>query len=428
LKAAAGMPITITITTGPEARLPKLAIRQLERRYLLAASVIALVTLAVVAAAFYLRATDNLSAAALQWTVIAAVAAAGSAAVAVVARLAQRLNPMSKDFFDRLLGSMSEALLVTDAAGRIERVNAAAADLFGRSEAELRGLTVDELIASNERRRGAGSSRPRDGRITRPDGVTLNVSYTVSELRNERNEVEGRIYSAQNIDERKRIEQRIRYLARIDSLTKIANRMQFQHLLQQDIARARRARQYLALLYLDVDRFKDINDTFGHAAGDTSLEIFVRRILAELPEHAHAGRLAGDEFAVLLPGFSSLDALVGELPQMANRILRVTGRQFDVHGEEIFMTASIGIAVYPRDGDNVIDLIRNADAALYQAKKAGGNCFEIYSTDMNTAAVERLMMKSKLRRAFERDELRLHYQPKYSLKTGRIEGAEALVR
>jgi diguanylate cyclase (GGDEF)-like protein/PAS domain S-box-containing protein len=335
---------------------------------------------------------------------------------------------MSKDFFDRLLGSMSEALLVTDAAGRIERVNAAAADLFGRSEAELRGLTVDELIASNERRRGAGSSRPRDGRITRPDGVTLNVSYTVSELRNERNEVEGRIYSAQNIDERKRIEQRIRYLARIDSLTKIANRMQFQHLLQQDIARARRARQYLALLYLDVDRFKDINDTFGHAAGDTSLEIFVRRILAELPEHAHAGRLAGDEFAVLLPGFSSLDALVGELPQMANRILRVTGRQFDVHGEEIFMTASIGIAVYPRDGDNVIDLIRNADAALYQAKKAGGNCFEIYSTDMNTAAVERLMMKSKLRRAFERDELRLHYQPKYSLKTGRIEGAEALVR
>src|SRR5690606_325660 len=159
-----------------------------------------------------------------------------------------------------------------------------------------------------------------------------------------------------------------------------------------------------------------------------SLEIFVRRVVAELPANAYAGRLAGDKFAVVLSGFTNLDALIAELPQVAARILRVTGKPFDVHGEEIFMTTSIGIAVYPRDGDNVIDLKRNADAALYQAKKAGGNCFEVYSTDMNTAAVERLMMKSKLRRAFERDELRLHYQPKYSLKTGRIEGAEALVR
>ncbi|MBN1237646.1 MAG: EAL domain-containing protein, partial [Gammaproteobacteria bacterium] len=108
--------------------------------------------------------------------------------------------------------------------------------------------------------------------------------------------------------------------------------------------------------------------------------------------------------------------------------LRAVGRPFQVHGEEIFMTTSIGVSLYPRDGDNVIDLIRNADAALYQSKKAGGNWYELYSPDMNTAAVERLMMKSKLRRAFERDELRLHYQPKYDVKTGRIEGAEALVR
>ena len=355
------------------------------------------------------------------------MALAGAGAVALVARLARHLKPPATELFDRLLGTMNEALLVTDKAGRIERANAAAAQLLGRSDADLRGQSAEELIASNDRRSG-DSSRPREGRVTRPDGITVNVSYTVSELRDEAGEVEGHIYSAQNIDERKRIERRIRYLARIDSLTKIANRMQFQHLLQRDIARARRARQYLALLYFDVDRFKDINDTFGHAAGDTSLEIFVRRVVAELPANAYAGRLAGDEFAVVLSGFTNLDALIAELPQVAARILRVTGKPFDVHGEEIFMTTSIGIAVYPRDGDNVIDLIRNADAALYQAKKAGGNCFEVYSTDMNTAAVERLMMKSKLRRAFERDELRLHYQPKYSLKTGRIEGAEALVR
>ena len=127
------------------------------------------------------------------------------------------------------------------------------------------------------------ASRPREGTVLRPDGTTVSVSYTVANVR-DGDTVQSKVYAAHNIDERKRVEQRIRYLARIDSLTKIANRMQFQHLLQQAIARARRSQQYVAMLYLDVDRFKDINDTFGHAAGDTSLEIFARRVLAELGE------------------------------------------------------------------------------------------------------------------------------------------------
>ncbi len=340
-----------------------------------------------------------------------------------------RSGTLSKDYLDRLLASMSEALLITDADGKIERANAAAVELFGYREHELLGKPADELISSNDRRQGGGvAARPREGTVNRPDGSTVSISYTVSDIRKERDVLEGRVYTAQNIDERKRVEQRIRYLARIDPLTKLANRMQFQHLLQQGIARARRTQHYLAILYLDVDRFKDINDTFGHAAGDTSLEILSRRTLAELPENAHAGRLAGDEFAVLLTGFERMEGLLQEISEIAAKLLHAAGKPFQVHGEEIFLTVSMGIALYPRDGDNVIDLIRNADAALYQAKKAGGNCFEFYSTDMNTAAVERLMLKSKLRRAFERDELRLHYQPKYSLKTGRVEGVEALVR
>ena len=278
------------------------------------------------------------------------------------------------------------------------------------------GKLADELILSSDRRRAEGvASRPREGAVLRPDGTTVSVSYTVANVHNDRNDVVSKVYAAHNIDERKRVEQRIRYLARTDSLTKIANRMQFQHMLQQAIARARRSQQYVAILYLDVDRFKDINDTFGHSAGDTSLEIFARRVLAELGENAHAGRLAGDEFAVLITGFERLDAMQKHLGELAPRLLQAAGKPFQVHGEEIFLTASMGIAVYPRDGDNVIDLIRNADAALYQAKKAGGNCYEWYSADMNTAAVERLMLKSKLRRALERDELRLHYQPKYSI-------------
>ena len=344
-------------------------------------------------------------------------------------RTSLRTSTISRDYLDRLLSSMGEALLITDMNGRIERANAAAGELFGHTEGELVGKLADELILSNDRRRAEGvASRPREGAVLRADGSTISVSYTVANVHNDRNDVVSKVYAAHNIDERKRVEQRIRYLARTDSLTKIANRMQFQHMLQQAIARARRSQQYVAILYLDVDRFKDINDTFGHSAGDTSLEIFARRTLAELGENAHAGRLAGDEFAVLITGFERLDAMQTHLGELAPRLLQAAGKPFQVHGEEIFLTASMGIAIYPRDGDNVIDLIRNADAALYQAKKAGGNCFEWYSADMNTAAVERLMLKSKLRRALERDELRLHYQPKYRLTTGRLEGAEALLR
>jgi diguanylate cyclase (GGDEF)-like protein/PAS domain S-box-containing protein len=339
-----------------------------------------------------------------------------------------RSSTISRDYLDRLLSSMGEALLITDAEGKVERANAAAVELFKQEEPALIGKAADDLILSSDRRRAEGvASRPREGTVLRPDGTTVSVSYTVANVR-DGDAVQSKVYAAHNIDERKRVEQRIRYLARTDSLTKIANRMQFQHLLQQAIARARRNQQYVGIVYLDVDRFKDINDTFGHAAGDTSLEIFARRVLAELGENAHAGRLAGDEFAVLITGFERLDAMQRYLNELAPRLLAATGKPFQVHEEEIFLTASMGIAVYPRDGDNVIDLIRNADAALYAAKKAGGNCFEYYSSDMNTEAVERLMLKSKLRRAFERDELRLHYQPKYRIATGRIEGVEALLR
>ena len=335
-----------------------------------------------------------------------------------------------RDYLDRLMASMSEAIIVTGADGRILSLNPAAAAMTGYDAQSLLGRAIDEIIKDDDRRRsdGRATTRPREGVFHRSDGSTVAVSYTTSEVQDNAGKVESLVYAAQDIEYRKRIEQRIRYLARTDALTKIANRMQFQHLLQQSIAKAKRRHQYLALLYLDVDRFKDINDTFGHAAGDTSLEIFARRLADVMPEGAIAGRLAGDEFAVLVGSFDHMSSLAREVTETAQRLLTAIGRPFVVHGEEIYMTTSIGIALYPRDGDNVVDLLRNGDAALYHAKQAGGNCFEFYSRDMNTEAEERLMLKSKLRRAFEREELRLHYQPKYSLKSGRIEGAEALVR
>ncbi len=225
-----------------------------------------------------------------------------------------------------------------------------------------------------------------------------------------------------------RAEQRIRYLARIDALTKIPNRMQFQHLLQRAIARARRAGKPLCLFYIDVDHFKDINDTFGHLAGDATLETVAERLAAALPENSIIGRLAGDEFAVIVNQLGPDNGDGEETDKLARGLLDRLADPFFVQGHEVFMTASMGVAYYPKDAANVIDLIRNADAALYSAKKPGGNEFAYYKPQMNEAAVERLMTKSRLKRAFERDELLVHYQPKYNLETGEVFGAEALVR
>jgi diguanylate cyclase (GGDEF)-like protein len=329
-----------------------------------------------------------------------------------------------------LLSSMNEAIFVTTPDGAIEFANATAENLLRVPEGALTGRSISEVLENQDAKPLSDSAvaRPLEGVLRAAGDAPVFVSFMVSELKTEDGITERLIYAAQNIDDRKRVEQRIRYLARTDPLTKMANRMQFQHYLQQGIARARRSRQYLALLYLDVDRFKDINDTFGHAAGDTTLEIFSQRMLDQLPEGANPGRLAGDEFAILIGGYKTMNEAHEEVSVLTDKLLTAIGQPFQVHGEEVFMTTSIGVALYPRDGDNVIDLIRNSDAALYHAKKAGGNCFQYYSPDMNVESVERLMLKSKLRRAFEHEELRLHYQPKYGLKSGRIEGCEALVR
>src|SRR6185503_6586483 len=176
---------------------------------------------------------------------------------AVVAmRTNLRSSTISRDYLDRLLSSMGEALLITDKDGKVERANAAATELFGQGEPALIGKLADALILSNDRRRAEGvASRPREGTVLRPDGTTVSVSYTVANVLHDGDALQSKVYAAHNIDERKRVEQRIRYLARTDSLTKIANRMQFQHLLQQAIARSRRSQHYVAMLYLDVDRF-----------------------------------------------------------------------------------------------------------------------------------------------------------------------------
>ena len=342
-----------------------------------------------------------------------------------------RETTISRDYVDSILASMNDAMIVTSEDNIIERINAATSAMLGYDEAELIGQPIESIVAEAQRDTFLSAElglRPRESAFRTRSGKRVPVSWTGSVIDAGHSPSKGYIYTAQDISERKRAEQRIRYLARIDALTKVPNRMQFQHLLQRAIARARRESHGLALLYVDVDQFKDINDTFGHLAGDAALETLTQRLAKALPANSVVGRLAGDEFAVILDELRLTEQAKAEVRKLARSALDQLAEPFEVQGHEVFMTASLGIAYYPAHARNVIDLIRNADAALYHAKKAGGNRFEVYAPEMNEAAVERLMLKSKLRRSFERDELLLHYQPKYSLQDGRVVGAEALVR
>jgi diguanylate cyclase (GGDEF)-like protein/PAS domain S-box-containing protein len=342
-----------------------------------------------------------------------------------------RATTISRNYVDSILSGMNEAIIVTSGDGTIERINKATTMLLGYDEAELIGLSIDRIANSKKTPALSAievSGVPREAFFESKFGETIPVSFTCSIVKGKDGDSEDRIYAAQNITERRRAEQRIRYLARIDPLTKVPNRMQFQHLLQRSIAKSRRAGKLLCLFYVDIDHFKDINDTFGHLAGDATLETVAERLGAAVPGGSIIGRLAGDEFAVIISDLGPGASGKSRIDKLARTVLDRLADPLFVQGHEVFMTASMGIAYYPDDAANVIDLIRNADAALYSAKKSGGNVFAYYMPAMNEAAVERLMTKSKLKRAFERDELLVHYQPKYNLVTGEIFGAEALVR
>jgi diguanylate cyclase (GGDEF)-like protein/PAS domain S-box-containing protein len=332
---------------------------------------------------------------------------------------------------DIMLDSMNDAVFVTSPDGLIKRVNLAATQLLGWSQMELLGRELAYVISDQDRTNFSieqAANETLELTVRTQSGQTIPVSLSGSVIAADDPRFQGCIFVARNITERKRAERRIRYLARYDTLTKIPNRLQFQHSLQQAIARARRAGRALALMYVDLDHFKEVNDTFGHAAGDRALEILSERMIRKLPRDTLLGRLAGDEFALFVENLPADQDNRPATAALARELLDELGRPFQLGQHELYVTSSVGIAFCPRDADNVVDLIRNADAAMYHSKQNGGNSHSFFTPEMSAIAVERLMLKSKLRRAVERDELVMLYQPKVDLRDGRVVGGEALVR
>jgi diguanylate cyclase (GGDEF)-like protein/PAS domain S-box-containing protein len=275
-----------------------------------------------------------------------------------------------------------------------------------------------------------------DHRIMLPNGSDFIVNLQAEAVFDDQLKSLTIVGTAQDISERKRSEREIHRLAYYDSLTGLPNRVLFKDRVTQAIAHAHRYQYHLALLFLDLDRFKVINDTLGHNIGDLLLKHVADR-LAESVRHSDSigrssagpqthelARLGGDEFTVLLTNLRD----VQDASKVARRILEALARPFSVSGHEIFVTVSVGIAIFPADGESVDVLLKNSDTAMYHAKEQGRNNVQYYSNAMNAAANERLRLEGEVRHATEREEFVVYYQPQIDLRSGRIIGAEALVR
>jgi diguanylate cyclase (GGDEF)-like protein len=225
-------------------------------------------------------------------------------------------------------------------------------------------------------------------------------------------------------DEKTRADERIEYLASHDSLTRLPNREMFNGMLRQAIDAAERYQRRFALLFIDLDRFKVINDSLGHDAGDMLLVEIGGRLRRALRSSDVVARLGGDEFVVILEEAAERS----EVEQVAAELLSVLSQPLQLSGHECHTTASIGIAMYPSDGADILTLTKNADMAMYLAKEDGKNGFRFFSREIKTQSIERLKLESALRRALERDQFTLHYQPKIDMASGQITGVEALLR
>jgi len=226
--------------------------------------------------------------------------------------------------------------------------------------------------------------------------------------------------------ERKRTDERMAFLAQYDSLTGLANRSLFKELLALALARAERNGKHVALMFLDLDRFKIINDSLGHDGGDQVLKVVAERLRSRMRKSDTVARLGGDEFTVILEGIGT----VQDATNVAQELLQIVAQPIMVQDQELFVTPSIGIAIHPQYGKDSDTLIKNADMAMYRAKRQGRNTYRFYTTTMepNSKASKHLAMETNLRHALDREEFLLHYQPLIDLKSGRVISLEALLR
>jgi diguanylate cyclase (GGDEF)-like protein/PAS domain S-box-containing protein len=344
-----------------------------------------------------------------------------------------RAETASKARFAAFVQHSSDVVTMVDATNVIRFQSPAVSRVFGYSPTENLGVDLRELLHPEDRRRVFGlilaaAEEGRDSelvecRVRHADGSWRHAETAVSSMLDDP-EVCGVILNTRDISERKVLEEQLAHQAFHDSLTKLANRALLRDRTEHALARAARRGRPLAVMLLDLDGFKAVNDTLGHEAGDELLVTVATRLLECVRPTDTAARLGGDEFAVLIEDLAS----PGDYAVVAQRVLDSLQAPFHLHGKDVFVRGSIGIAMCGAGENTSDELLRNADVAMYMAKAEGKNRFELFNPSMHSAMLERLDIEADLRRAVERGEFVLHYQPTVVLQTGRIAGIEALVR
>jgi diguanylate cyclase (GGDEF)-like protein/PAS domain S-box-containing protein len=343
------------------------------------------------------------------------------------AREAERLRT-SENRFRQLTEATFEGILL-HVDGKIVDANAAMAELVGRPVADLVGHNVMDFVAETSRaglsrHLAAGLDTACEIELTDADGARVPAEVLTRGVQSDSNAGGPRVLAVRDIRERKEAEERIRHMAHHDALTGLPNRRMFTDRLHQVLARSKRDGTTVAVLCLDLDRFKHVNDLSGHGAGDELLKQVSKRLLDSIRTEDTAARLGGDEFSIIQVGVAHPDGP----GVMAERLVKAISKPFDLGGQQTMIGTSIGIALYPGDGEEGEDLVRAADTALYRAKEAGRGTFRFFEAEMDMRLQERRLLERDLRQALATEQLRVHYQPLADCTGGKIVGFEALVR
>jgi diguanylate cyclase (GGDEF)-like protein len=340
----------------------------------------------------------------------------------------------SECFAQAAFDALSAHVLVLDEFGTILMVNRSLCEFTGRDPTGQNYLAVCDSAGGPMDRdaipfaagiRSVINNETTQFRLEYPSRTDRGEHWFIGKVTRYACDDRVRIVVAhEEITERKAHESHIEYQATHDALTGLANRTLLMDRVQHAIRHARRANALVALLFLDLDRFKDVNDSFGHAVGDALLQAVAQRLTSLVRSDDSLARLGGDEFVILLSDVQS----PRNVSAIASKIIHAFSTPFMVEGRHLYMTTSIGATVFPQDGDEIDALYRNADSAMYRAKLASGNSFQFYSQDMSEHVNERSKMERELRHAILHREFELHYQPVVDLSSGAVVGAEALLR
>jgi diguanylate cyclase (GGDEF)-like protein/PAS domain S-box-containing protein len=326
-----------------------------------------------------------------------------------------------------------DAIIATGADGMIASWNAGAEKMLGWWAGEMKGNRLcalappdrkDEIFRLQQSLQKGEQVVHLDTVFLRKEGSQLNVSLTLSAIKGGDGSFVGTSCIARDVTERTRMEETIKHQAQHDTLTDLPNRKLFMDFLNLELAQARRNRKHLAVLFLDLDHFKQINDTLGHEAGDLLLQAVAQRLRRCVRESDTVARIGGDEFNVLMPDLTQSD----DVGTVVHKIMGVFSTPFLLDTREISATTSVGISMFPFDGESSAELVKKADSAMYVAKQTAGNSYQFYNEEINIRTGHRERVERLLREAVHKGELELFFQPQLDLATGKLVGAEAFLR